>query len=46
LFLDRAICLLARLLYNPARSLRKYIHMNKHKQEKITYNRALSFKEF
>jgi hypothetical protein len=46
LFLDRAICLLSRLLYNPARALTKYTHTNVHKKEKITYNRTLSFKEF
>jgi len=46
LFLDRAICLLSRLLYNPARALTKYTHTNIHKIEKITYNRTLSFKEF
>ena len=46
LFLDRAICLLSRLLYNPARPLTKYTHTNMHKKEKITYNRTLSFKEF
>jgi hypothetical protein len=46
LFLDRAICLLSRLLYNPARALTKYTHTNIYKKEKITYNRTLSFKEF
>lgn len=46
LFLDRAIVLMTRLLYSPARPLRKYTHTNIHKQVKITYNRALSFKEF
>lgn len=46
LFLDRAISLLSRLLYNPARPLTKYTHTNMHKKEKITYNRTLSFKEF
>lgn len=46
LFLDRAICLLSRLLYNPARPLTNYTHTNIHKKEKTTYNRTLSFKEF
>jgi len=46
LFLDRAISLLSRLLYNPARALTKYTHTNIHKKEKITYNRTLSFNEF
>lgn len=46
LFLDRAIIIMTRLLYSPARPLRKYTHTNIHKQVKITYNRALSFKEF
>lgn len=45
LFLDRAITLLSRALYNPARPLRN-INKNKHKQVRITYNRILSFKEF
>lgn len=46
LFLDRAIVLMTRLLYSPARPLRRYTHTNIHKQVKIAYNRALSFKEF
>ena len=46
LFLDRAISLLSRLLYNPARPLTKYTYTNMHKKEKIIYNRTLSFKEF
>ena len=46
LFLDRAIALLSRALYNPARPLIKNIHKNKHKQVRVTYNRILSFKEF
>lgn len=46
LFLDRAICLLSRLLYDPVRPLIKYTHTNTHKKDKITYNRTLSFKEF
>lgn len=46
LFLDRAIALLSRALYNPARPLIRNIHKNKHKQVRITYNRILSFKEF
>lgn len=46
LFLDRAITLLSRALYNPARPLIRNIHKNKHKQVRITYNRILSFKEF
>lgn len=44
LFLDRAITLLSRALYNPARPLTRNIH--KTKQVRITYNRRLSFKEF
>lgn len=46
LFLDRAIALLSRALYNPSRPLTKYTQINKNKQEKIIYNRILSFKEF
>jgi len=46
LFLDRAITLLSRALYNPARPLTRNIHKNKHKQVIVTYNRILSFKEF
>lgn len=46
LFLDRAIALLSRALYNPARPLIRNLHKNKHKQVRITYNRILSFKEF
>ena len=46
LFLDRAIALLSRALYNPARPLIRNIHKNKHKQVRVTYNRILSFKEF
>jgi len=46
LFLDRAIALLSRALYNPARPLVRNIHKNKHKQVRVTYNRILSFKEF
>jgi hypothetical protein len=46
LFLDRAIALLSRALYNPARPLVRNIHKNKHKQVRVTFNRILSFKEF
>jgi hypothetical protein len=46
LFLDRAIALLSRALYNPARPLVRNIHKNKYKQVRVTYNRILSFKEF
>jgi hypothetical protein len=46
LFLDRAIFLLNRALYNPVRRLKRYLHTNKYKQVRITYNRILSFKEY
>ena len=46
LFLDRAIVLLSRALYNPARPLMRNIYRNKSKQVRITYNRILSFNEF
>ena len=45
LFLDRAIFLPYRALYNPARPLVQNVLTNKDKV-KITYNRILSFKEF
>jgi hypothetical protein len=46
LFLDRAIFLLNRALYKPLRPLIRYLHTNKHKQVRVTYNRILSFKEY
>lgn len=46
LFLDRAIFLLNRFLYEPLRPLKRYIFTNKHKQVKMTYNRILSFNEY
>lgn len=46
LFLDRAIVLLSRALYNPARPLVRNIYTNRSKQVRITYNRILSFNEF
>lgn len=46
LFLNRAITILSRLLYNPARILTSYTELNRHKQEKIIYNRSFSFNDF
>lgn len=46
LFLNRAITLLSRLLYNPARPLTSYTQLKGHKQEKIIYNRSFSFNDF
>lgn len=46
LFLDRAITLLDKALYDPARPLTRSIYKNKYKQVKVTYNRILSFKEY
>ena len=46
LFLNRAITLLSRLLYNPARPLTSYTQRKGHKEEKIIYNRSFSFNDF
>lgn len=46
LFLNRAISLLSRLLYNPARPLTSYTQRKGHKEEKIIYNRSFSFNDF
>lgn len=46
LFLDRAIALLSRALYNPVRPLTQSVITNKDQEKIIKYNRILSFEEF
>lgn len=46
LYLDKAITVLGKALYDPTRPLVRNVYKNKYKQVKVTYNRILSFKEY